>query len=323
MIYDRSLYPAVARRMRSALHASGFEAEAAAVDQCLRTSVTQAIEVGWKLLYLHDIQYFMSFEEELLSFGCVSLENDETLYQAARHMLEDYMDKNADRVDEFIGGYHVGCSIAMTETNDELAGYRKGGGGRRTSAIQPSLPLGTGRGRSSSASSSSVSASTSSLSVSPLPYSSSASSSSSPSSSALSSSSASEQVSGQRQDSRPHSQEPGYPRTGEVKESAGSGNPITMPAGGPANRRKDLGNPAMEDSATKNPRGEGNPRANGPVRKGAAKRADVIPPVGTLLTYRQDLREAMRHFEIEDKARLRQERLLRRMDRPGRPGRTA
>ena len=409
MIYDKSLYPAVVRRTRSALRAAGYEAEAAAVNQCLRTSVAQAVAVGWKLLYMHDIQYFMSFEEELLSFGCLSQENDEVLYQAARHMLEDYMDKNADRVDEFLGGYHIGCSVAMTETNDQLAGYKTGGGGHRPSHIQPSLPLGLGRrhSRTTSTASSAVPApgqtgpmredGRSAIAGKPsgtenvgADQNSNANSEARGKANATDSRAENRYVESLRAENpRAENAQADSLRTKNVKaentqteslqgeslraenvkagHTQGENLPVESPraesprtldarvksaqaekrraqntqneAGNTKTGNRDKNSPALggavgpvsgtmsnavgnagsgsglEYTQAGDAADAGKIRGGGTksMRSGDAKHADSVPPVGTLLTYRQDLREAMRHFTIEDKARMRQERLLRRM----------
>lgn len=112
-------YLRVVDQMRLSLAREGLDAEAAAVEQSLRCNVSQAIEVGWKLLYLHDIQFYLTFEEELLAFHCLSHKNDATLRQAARQMLQDYVDKNEDQVSQFLGRYNACCApfLFLTQRN--------------------------------------------------------------------------------------------------------------------------------------------------------------------------------------------------------------
>lgn len=359
MIYNKSLYPAVARRMRAALRASGYESEAAAVDQCLRTSIFQAIAVGWKLLYVHDLQYFMSFEEELLSFGCLSQTQDETLYQAARHMLEDYMDKNGDRVDEFLGGYDVGCSLAMTEPNGllhmngsscaarpSLGGFdpTKKNGERRSQIHEQGSRI-SGQGSRISKQGSDKSQTYSSSSDTPDPH--------APGENASGQHASGEKAPGENTPSdkapgenavsdpssdpasvpvsapasaspapaasvpesvaqsgapsvRPRSQDPKYPQSVEGGVTTDAHDQCAARSGGGGKKT------GRGPNARNTENGSGNTVATGKTHR--TLNADAFPPVGTLLTYRQDLRQSLKRFVADDKARLRQKNILHQMD---------
>lgn len=363
MIYDKSLYPAVARRMRAALRASGYEAEAAAVDQCLRTSISEAIAVGWKLLYIHDLQYFMSFEEELLSFGCLSQAHDEMLYQSARHMLEDYMDKNADRVNEFLGGYDVGCSVAMTEPNDRLSDHRsqhaskshdRGFGIRLQKGSRPvtqkTTPVRPDASASSVCPACEMSADASSVGVCSSGLGDDIGDSAevsrgisavgpddreaTPSTGHAAEKGAGEKDAGEK--------DTGEKSLGEKSKSVGTDN--TSDIDRLTCRSDDTTGRAQANSARKDgawPEGASK-GTNGTVRTGAEKtwggeavdqalhhsdrsraaagqpnrkkNPDAFPPVGTLLTYRKDLRRSLRCLAVDDKARQRQLSILRRME---------
>lgn len=115
-----ALYLHVAGAMRMALADAGLDAEAAAVLQSLRSSVSEAIEVGWQLISLNNIQFYLTFEDELTAFQCLSHLHDDQIRRAAREMLQDYVNKNEDQVAQFLGEYNTCCApflLAAREVN--------------------------------------------------------------------------------------------------------------------------------------------------------------------------------------------------------------
>jgi hypothetical protein len=110
MTYEQAVYFDVVCQIEEALVDEGYDADKAAVEQSLHNSIEQAVAVGWKLLFMHNIQFHLTFEEELLAFRCLSKWDKKGLQEAARLMLQDYVDKNTDQVAEFLGYYNMRCS---------------------------------------------------------------------------------------------------------------------------------------------------------------------------------------------------------------------
>lgn len=91
----------VACCMIDALKIERFDSDASAVEHSFARSIDSAVQIGWRLLYWHDIQYRLTFEQALLAFHCLARSHDPQLQMEGQKMLQDYMDKNDEQVDWF------------------------------------------------------------------------------------------------------------------------------------------------------------------------------------------------------------------------------